>query len=690
MSLHSGSFALITVAPMPNHLSEENSLYLQQHAENPVDWYPWGEEALAAAQAQNKPLLVSIGYSACHWCHVMAHESFENAYIAGLMNKHFICVKVDREERPDVDQVYMEAVQMIQQQGGWPLNVFCLPDGRPFFGGTYFPPEDRGNGLIPWPQVLMRVADFYKRSKHELEENADAIQKNILAATHAASTGGSSEAWSNELLVGAVDGICGNHDDQYGGFGGAPKFPPAMSLNFLRTMRRSKAISEGKPDLAQRIDEISQTTLKAMAHGGLFDQFGGGFARYSVDAHWLIPHFEKMLYDNALLIDAYTRAWVDTKEPLYEAVVEETIGWLEREMSSPTGGFYAALDADSEGEEGRYYVWTPEEIDGALGPTEDALKIRSAYNITTHGNFEAGTSNPALVESDFSVREALSAARQTLREYREQHRVAPGKDTKLNTAWNCLLIRSLADAGYYFNRPEWLERARVAADFLWNELTETSDQGLQLKAVYYENRGACIDGFLHDYALAADANLQLAGKLDWIDSGASKIYLERAEQYAVSALDQFEDPRYAGCYFTAETVETPVARRKEWFDNATPSGNSSLLHALSGLYALTGDARWSTAFHSTLPAYVDYAGKVAAGVAHALEAAAMDAVGLIQIKVRDQVDLASVREGVARVPWRRVFVLLNPDSGMSGRFQVCVGTQCLKPTDLLEEILNIF
>jgi uncharacterized protein YyaL (SSP411 family) len=513
---------------MPNRLSNENSLYLQQHAENPVDWYPWGEEALAAAEASGKPLLVSIGYSACHWCHVMAHESFESDYIAKLMNKHFICVKVDREERPDVDQVYMEAVQMIQQQGGWPLNVFCLPDGRPFFGGTYFPPEDRGHGLIPWPQVLMRIADHYKRSQAELIDNADSIQKNIMASTQAASTGGASGVWDNAYLLAAAHGICGNHDDQYGGFGGAPKFPQAMTLDFLRAVRRSAAV-EAEPELSERIDTVCHATLRAMAHGGLFDQFGGGFARYSVDPHWLIPHFEKMLYDNALLIDAYSRGWLANQDPLYAAVVEETIGWLEREMSAEGGGFYAALDADSEGEEGRYYVWTPEQIDSVLGPTEAARDIRAAYNITAEGNFEHGNSNPALVEADFAVRAKLAPARQQLLAYREANRVPPGKDTKISTAWNALLIRSMADAGFYFNRPEWLQRARKAADFIWSELTEELDGALRLKAVYYEGVGAQVDGFLHDYALAAEAFLAIASKIDWVEPGASVIYLERAE-----------------------------------------------------------------------------------------------------------------------------------------------------------------
>ena len=666
---------------MTNRLSEENSLYLQQHASNPVDWYPWGEEAIKAAESSGKPLLVSIGYSACHWCHVMAHESFEDEYIAGIMNKHFICVKVDREERPDLDQIYMEAVQMIQQQGGWPLNVFCLPDGRPFFGGTYFPPEDRGQGLIPWPQMCMRIADFYKRSKGELIKNAEAIQKNILAGTQAASTGGASSDWKLECLPLAAQGICGNHDDQYGGFGDAPKFPPSMSLNFLRALRPTV-----EPDLAARIDEVSHITLRAMAHGGLFDQFGGGFARYSVDAHWLIPHFEKMLYDNALLIDAYTRAWLDTKDPLYAAVVEETIGWLDREMSAPNGGFYAALDADSEGEEGRYYVWTPEQVDAVLGPSL-ARELRAAYNITAEGNFEHGKSNPALVEADCAVRSKLADARRQLRERREAERVPPGKDTKISTAWNSMMIRALADAGFYFDRPEWTQRARKAVDFLWSELVSETTEGIQLKAVYYESGGAKVEAFLHDYALLAEACLAVASKIDWIEPGASVIYQARAQACVDQAMQYFADEHSIGYYFTAQGAETPVARRKEWFDNATPSGNSVMLHALSGLYALTGDGRYAAEFEAMLAAYADYAGKVAAGVAHGLEAAATHQSGVAVIKLGVAVDLNALRIALAAKAWRRTFIQQSMDLSPK-QIQVCLGTQCLAPKDDLAAAMD--
>jgi len=669
---------------MENSLITENSLYLRQHATQPVNWYAWGAEAFQAARDEDKPLLVSIGYSACHWCHVMAHESFDDEYIAKLMNEHFICIKVDREERPDVDQVYMEAVQMIQQQGGWPLNVFCLPDGRPFFGGTYFPPQDRGNGMIPWPQLLMRISDYYKRSKDELIENAESIQKNIQLGAQVVAADGTLEELQQEILLEAAQGILGNHDDQYGGFGNAPKFPPSMSLNFLRAVKPPEGI------ISKRIDEVCDTTLKAMAHGGIYDQFGGGFARYSVDSHWLIPHFEKMLYDNAFLIEAYTRAWVDTKDPLYAAIVEETIAWLEREMSADCGGFYAALDADSEGEEGRFYVWEPEEIDTVLG-LSDGLEVRNAYNITAGGNFEQGMTNPALVESDFAVREELGAAREKLRQHRESTRVAPGRDEKIHTAWNCMLLRALTDAAFYFSRDDWMQRALQLADFIWEQLVvEEAGEGDSIRAVYYEAAGAKIDGFLHDYALAADAFFQLSGKVDWFRPGLSQRYRECASRLLETGIICFKDPESLGFFFTGEGVQTPVARRKEWFDNATPSGNSSMLHALSAAYALTGSAKYISEFQNMLPAYTQYAKKVASGVAHALEAAAIQARGVAVIKLTDPEKLEELRDAVVGKSWRRTFIELVEPSSLPKCYQLCAGTQCLSPTDSLDELLRDF
>ena len=314
---------------MSNRLAQESSLYLRQHAKNPVHWWPWCDEAFAQAKKLNKPVLVSVGYSSCHWCHVMAHESFEQPYNAELMNKHFVCIKVDREEKPEVDKLMMDAVQMIQGHGGWPLNCFCLPDGRPFFGGTYFPPEDRGHGQVPWPQLLMRVADFYHSNKNELMANADAIAKNLIHLTVAPDANGL--APTPQDLIEAAKRICENHDDTYGGFSGAPKFPTPSVIDFLLGIRATHA-ADHDATLATRLDAVITITLGAMARGGLYDQIGGGFHRYCVDRDWTVPHFEKMLYDNAQLIGTYAEAWARYRDPLYLAVVEETIDWLNREM----------------------------------------------------------------------------------------------------------------------------------------------------------------------------------------------------------------------------------------------------------------------------------------------------------------------------------------------------------------------
>ncbi|MEM7791176.1 MAG: thioredoxin domain-containing protein [Verrucomicrobiota bacterium] len=669
---------------MSNILSEENSLYLRQHAENPVTWYPWGEAAFSTARENDKPLLVSIGYSACHWCHVMAHESFEDPYIASLMNKHFVCVKVDREERPDVDQVYMEAVQMLQNHGGWPLNVFCLPDGRPFFGGTYFPPEDRGNGLIPWPQVLMRVADYYKRSRGELIENAEAIQKNILASNSSAGASTGLDTWDENYLVQAAEGICGNHDDQYGGFGKAPKFPPSMALNFLGALRKNDTLIASREGLAERIDDVRRVTLRAMAHGGLFDQFGGGFSRYSVDAHWLIPHFEKMLYDNALLIGAYIRGWLDFKDPLFGAIVKETIEWLERDMTAVSGAFYAALDADTEGVEGAYYVWRPEEVDAVLGP-KLSRRIRSVYNISNEGNFEAGQSNPALVEGDFDVREQLSDARKALRLYRESERVPPGLDSKISLAWNCMLIPNLAEAGFYLNRLEWLKRSSEALDFIWEKMSEVVGGEVRLKSVFYESSGPKVDGFLHDYALMSDACMRVAGKIALIDPELCTLYLERGKVCLDRALLLFNDPHAIGYFFTAEDMETPVARRKEWLDNATPSGNSVLMHALTAYYAISGEKKYADVLKEMLPVYSDYARKVASGVAHALEAITNHHNGVAVIKFRKNAPIEPLRDLLAKRPWQPTFILPTTEE-LSADYQLCLGTTCFPPQNSVEAL----
>jgi uncharacterized protein len=659
---------------MPNHLVNEKSLYLLQHSNNPVDWYPWGEEALAKAKEEDKPLLISIGYSSCHWCHVMEHESFENEYIAGLMNEHFVCIKVDREERPDVDQIYMEAVQMIAQHGGWPLNVFCLPDGKPFFGGTYFPPEDRGNGMVPWPQVLIRVVDFYKKNRDQLEENADSIIKNLIASNEPVGPGNG--IIDRTTLEQAAQEFAKRHDDQFGGFGQAPKFPPSMALNFLLQARNSLIeTAKHAPDqgeVVQLIDEVIDTTLTAMAHGGLFDQIGGGFSRYSVDRYWLIPHFEKMLYDNGLLMDIYAKAWTTYQKPLYKAIVEETATWAMREMHNPDGMFYSAYDADSEGEEGKFYVWKPEEIKDVLGE-EAGTEFCKVYNITETGNFEHGFSNPALTEDDIAIRESLKAARDKLYQHRA-NRVWPGLDQKQLTSWNSLMIRGLAEAGFALDRQDYFDTAKEIADFIWNRMRTGEDR---LSSVFYTE--SKLNGYLDDYAFYAEALLSVIAYVDFYHPGDSKIYLERCEAMAKSVMEHFSDNNATGYFFTSHDHENLIARKKEWWDNATPSGNAAMLHVLSSLYYITVDPVYEKAMEKLRAGYTGLIARNPHGVPHTLSALMAEQNGIEVIKAKDVDNLDQLPAVLRTLPWSRRFTMISDLENQPTGYQRCIGTMCLQP-----------
>ena len=657
---------------MPNQLATQESLYLRQHAENPVNWYPWGPEAFERAREEDKPILVSIGYSSCHWCHVMAHESFEDEYIAGLMNKHFICIKVDREERPDVDQIYMEAVQMLNGQGGWPLNVFCLPDGRPFAGGTYFPPDDRQAGLVPWPQLLMRIAHFFRSEREKLAENAASIVKNLEAGNSPPSR--PDEGLSTEHLIPAAKAICREHDDRYGGFGQAPKFPPSMTLNFLLEMRNSAAVDNGPGDLRERIDQVVATTLTKMAQGGIYDQLGGGFARYSVDPYWLIPHFEKMLYDNALLIELYTKGWLRYRLPLFRAVVAETVEWLARELKAPGGAYYSSFDADSEGGEGSYYVWTPKEITDILG-AEDGTLFCDLYSISEKGNFEHGTSNPALCNTDFQIRQKFAPHREKLLAARG-HRSPPARDEKQLTSWNSLLLGNLAEAGFYFGMPEWIAEAHRGAEWIWENMGHSYDR---LHAVYYGDK-ARLNGYLTDYTFFAEALLKIGSKIEWILPGEGARYLDRSRDLVDAVLAHFgDDDGASGFFFTSDDHETLVSRKKEWWDSAIPAGNSSLLHACAGLWALTGDSTYREVLNAQRKAYLVYAERAPSGIAHALAAYAGDAVGTVVVKCKGVGSLETLRSALAERPWRRTFLLTSDDAHQPDGYQLCIGTQCLAP-----------
>jgi uncharacterized protein len=558
-----------------NRLADETSPYLRQHADNPVDWFPWGDEAFEKARAEDKPVLLSVGYSSCHWCHVMAHESFEDPDVAAAMNSRFVNVKVDREERPDVDGIYMQAVQAMTGRGGWPMTVFLAPDGRPFFGGTYFPKESR-QGMPGFVAVLEAVDDAWRGRRNDLLEQAGKLT-NVLERTGNLGAGAAAggPAPPPEILARAHDAARSQYDAQFGGFGPAPKFPQAMTLDFLlRTYVRNQA--------PETLDMV-RVSLDAMAAGGLYDQVGGGFHRYSTDAYWLVPHFEKMLYDQALLTGAYLHAHLVTGEPRDRRVVEETIGYVLRDLRHPEGGFYSAEDADSEGVEGKFYLWSAAEIERICG--DDAQEVVRYFGVTEGGNFEdphTGYRGNILhvVNRGEEPPEAVRRALPKLFAAREQ-RVRPGLDDKVLLAWNALYLRVLAEAAAAFERDDWMEAARVNARFLLSELRR--DDGRLLRS-WQDGRARHL-AYAEDYAALLEALVTLAE----VDDVA---WLADARWVADELVRLFHDDEGGGFFTTGADAESLIVRPKEYQDNATPAENSLAADGLLRLAALTGDARY--------------------------------------------------------------------------------------------------
>ncbi len=560
-----------------NRLADETSPYLRQHADNPVDWYAWGDEAFGAARGNDRPILLSVGYSACHWCHVMAHESFEDPEIATLMNDLFVNVKVDREERPDVDEIYMEAVQAMTGQGGWPMTVFLTPDGRPFFGGTYFPSVRRG-GMISFPELCQRIDELWRTRRDDVDAQAGQLA-GALGRTALVDPG--DHVPGADALTAALSDLGEQHDATYGGFGGAPKFPQAMSLDLLV---RSLSRGAGDGDTVGDARTIVETSLDAMASGGIYDHLGGGFARYSVDQAWLVPHFEKMLYDQALLARVYLHAWQATGLDRFRQVLDETVGYVLRDLRHPDGGFYSAEDADSEGEEGLFYVWTADQVTAALGGDGDlADEAMAFYGVSPGGNFEGRTILNRLAHRGELDRPArIEDARRRLFGAREQ-RVRPGLDDKVLTEWNGLMLAALAEAAAATGRADWLEAAVATGEFLLRELRR--DDGRWLRS-WQADGGARHLAFAADHGAVVDAFVRLAeatGDARWIDE---------ARTTADALLDLFWDAERGGVFTTGSDAERLITRNKDLMDNATPSANSLAAVALLRLAALTGEARY--------------------------------------------------------------------------------------------------
>jgi len=676
---------------MANLLAQETSPYLQQHADNPVDWHAWNPEALQLARELNKPILLSIGYSACHWCHVMAHESFEDEDVAKVMNALFVNIKVDREERPDLDQIYQTAHHLLtQRHGGWPLTMFLSPDGSPFFGGTYFPKQARYN-LPAFPDLLKRVAQVYAENRAELAEQSSHLLE-VMRET-LPRPGNADMALNDAPLALAVKQHKENFDSRFGGFGGAPKFLHPAELDLL--LRRSKA------DGDEQARSVVLFTLRQMARGGLYDQLGGGFCRYSVDERWEIPHFEKMLYDNGLLLPLYCDAWQTSGDQLFARVVEQTATWVPREMQSPEGGYYSSLDADSEHEEGKFYVWQRDEIRALLNDDEYAL-IEPYYGLDHRANFENHAWNLRVAAPlteiakhlNLSIEQAealLQSARKKLFAARTQ-RVRPGRDEKILAAWNGLMIAGMAHAARVFDKPEWLQSSQRAMDFVRSTLWRDG----KLLATYKDGK-AHLNAYLDDHAYLLNALLEL------MQAGYRSADMAFARQLADALLERFEDKQAGGFFFTSHDHEVLIQRNKTGTDNAIPSGNGIAAQALLRLSVLTGETRYAEAAERCLKLFFPMMQQIAAyhsSLCTALGESLQPATLLVLRGARDKTHawLDALRsrylpgmmtialdEDAADLPE----VLAKP-RGEKTTAWLCRGTQCLPPITRLEELLAQF
>ena len=673
---------------MPNQLAAETSPYLQQHADNPVDWHPWGEKALRLAREQDKPILLSVGYSACHWCHVMAHESFEDPQIAATMNRLFVNVKVDREERPDLDQIYQTAHHVLTQRaGGWPLTMFLTPGQKPFFGGTYFPKSPR-YGLPGFGPLLEQVAQVYRSKRAEIDHQNESLLEFMNRSLPAPS--GEVALGAAPITAAAAD-LRAGFDEVHGGLGAAPKFPHPYELAFCMRVAGSNGDT--------RLRELVLLTLEKMAQGGIYDQIGGGFCRYSVDQYWLIPHFEKMLYDNGPLLRLYADAWLITGNPLFARVCEETAAWVTREMQSPEGGYYSSLDADSEHEEGKYYVWSRDEVNALLTQEELAV-VFPHYGLERPPNFENLAWNlyvarPLQAVAEQLVREPaecerlLQSARRKLFAAREK-RVRPGRDDKILTSWNALMIEGMAHAARAFGREDWLASAQRALDFLCTRMWKQA----RLLATYKDGR-AHLNAYVDDYAFL------LAATLEMMQAEFRKQDLELATGVADALLEHFEDRGAGGFFFTSHDHEQLILRPKPGHDNATPSGNGVAALALTRLGHLLGEPRYLRAAEATVKLFYPSIAQHPAGFATLCTALAelLEPTRTVVLRGQRQ-PLLEWQKALSRVYLPDTLTLaldsaarslpgpLDKPAGAAVNAYLCRGVICLAPFRDLAELLG--
>jgi len=613
-----------------NRLIHETSPYLLQHAHNPVDWYPWGDEAFQKAQSENKPVLLSIGYSACHWCHVMEHESFENEKIAALMNDLFVSIKVDREERPDLDEIYMNAVQMLTGRGGWPMTIFLTPEGKPFYGGTYFPPEDR-QGMPGFPRVLTGVAQAYREKPQDVEKSVEQI---LSALKRMSESHDSKAAFSPDAIAESAEQISRAYDSDHGGLGHAPKFPHAGVYElFLRHYHQSKNL---------RFLEIVTHTLTKMAQGGIYDHLGGGFHRYSVDERWLVPHFEKMLYDNAQLLRIYAQLYCITGNELFKNVTEETADYLLREMLHSEGGFYSTQDADSEGEEGKFFIWSPQEINAILGEEAGEIFAR-IYDVSDFGNFEGKN----ILHPILSLEQASKLFRKDVREiaalvadskeklfHEREKRIKPFRDEKIITSWNGLVLSGLAEAINISPKRAYVESANRTVQFIFSKMFRDG----HLLHTYKDGKAKLL-GYLDDYAFLA------VGLLDLYETTFDRTHFECAIELADAMLSEFWDEKDGAFFYTGKSHEQLISRAKPVFDASIPSGNSIATHLLLRLYHLTGREDYLKRAEAVLRTYYDVMMSQPFGFAHmlcALDLYSRKPKEIVVIGTRDDTNVAEL------------------------------------------------
>ncbi len=641
-----------------NRLKDESSPYLLQHADNPVDWHPWGDAAFRLARADDKPVLLSIGYSACHWCHVMAHESFEDAATAAMMNALFVNIKVDREERPDVDDIYMGAVQALAGQGGWPLTAFLLPDGRPFYGGTYYPKTPR-YGMPSFTQLLQAINDAYRNRREQLEQQAENLHQSLRRDVIAIGRADDSSLTPN-MLATAADKLMQSMDREQGGFGSQPKFPNPISLEFLlRHHART-----GDPEALRLV----AFTLRKMAAGGIYDQIGGGFARYSVDAHWLVPHFEKMLYDNAQLSRLYLHAWQITRDQAFRNIAEDILDYILREMTAADGGFFSATDADSEGVEGKFFVWMLDEARAALSPLQDSLPRAleiciEAYGMSAQGNFEGAnilhlprTLRETAAELGLSLAELAAALDQIkARLYAARaDRVPPGLDDKILCSWNGLMLASLAEAARVWGRADYLAAARRSGDFLLRQMLRDGDRLWRTHKAGHSK----LNGYLEDYANLIDALLEL------YQSTFDERYFASCLRLADAALQHF-CAADGGFYDTSDDHEALIVRPRNLQDNVTPSGNGMLATQLLRLAAYTGESRYGDAAREVLRKLSDVLPQVPQAFAQSLIAADSLVAGVAEVALVGDLDSSESQAVLStlRQPYRpNIITAHRPDA----------------------------